>query len=472
MATGLAPAFQGERRDRVSRPGPMTLAMRAARHESHGPKVLRVARLEKGKVVEERVLARRADVTIGSAHQNTFLVSGRAPESARLFEVVGDGWILHAKHASAGRVVLADGPRELGTNDRIRLDDDARGKVQVGDTTFLFQLVAPPPVQAKPQLPLGVQGGLTARIDWSFTVIAACSFLLHFAFAGAVNGDWFDAAIDEERETAQLVEAAKARPQVEVEQPKPAAADPNASKTPDPKVASNATPNANNGKRTSPGHGTHVGPATKPRGPSFNASQLGADLDDINMKAVGSVGDKGPAISIILKPGTSVVDDELDEIARKKNGVDTDGKLKVGGTVGDGFIVPGKPTLIPGIPSAPPVTVVKPPKDEPKVPDVDVVVPKVPAPDVKDVDSVIARNRWRFRACLTKELATGATSGGTVNVQVKVGEGGAVVSASPLSTTASPALTQCVANSFYSMKFSEPTGGTAQFKVPVVLSTK
>jgi len=86
----------------------------------------------------------------------------------------------------------------------------------------------------------------------------------------------------------------------------------------------------------------------------------------------------------------------------------------------------------------------------------------------KDVDSVIARNRRRFRGCFTKEIAGGNTGGSTVNVMVKVGEGGSVISSSSASTTASAALTQCVVASFYSMKFAEPDGGTSQFNVPVV----
>jgi hypothetical protein len=466
MATGFAPI--GERRERLSRPGPMTLAMRAARPVD-GARVLRVARLEQGRVVEERVLTRRADVTIGSAHVNTFLATGDAPESARLFEVQGDGWVLHTRHASAGRVVLASGPHDVRSSERIRLDDDARGKVQVGDTTFLFQLVPPPPVSAKPQLPLGVRGGLTSTIDWSFTVIAACSFLLHFTFAGAVNGDWFDAAIDEERETAQLVEQAKSRPAVEIEQPKPEMVDPSANKAVDPKVASN---NASNGKTKSTSGSNGTAGKTNGSSSPLDSSKLSSDLDDIGVKVVGSFGDKGPALASVLKPGQTVSDDQLDEIAKKKNGVDTEGKLTIGGPGGDPIFGNGKPGFYFPVEKSAPV-VVKAPTTEPKAPSIDVMPgPAAGAGVPKDVDSVIARNRWRFRACFSKEIAGGATNGGTINVMVKVGEGGSVISSSAASTTASSALTQCVVGAFSTMKFAEPDGGSSQFKVPVVLSTK
>ena len=51
------------------------------------------------------------------------------------------------------------------------------------DTTFLFQFVAPPPIQPKPQLPVSVTRGATS-IDWATTMIAAFSFLLHFSAIG------------------------------------------------------------------------------------------------------------------------------------------------------------------------------------------------------------------------------------------------------------------------------------------------
>jgi serine/threonine protein kinase len=95
------------------------------------------------------------------------------------------------------------------------------------------------------------------------------------------------------------------------------------------------------------------------------------------------------------------------------------------------------------------------------------------ASTVKDADVVIARNRWRFKACYTKALAIDPNDGGKVVVRAVVAPDGTVTSATASSTTASASLTQCIVSSFMAMKFSEPDGGgNATITTPVVLSAK
>jgi hypothetical protein len=215
-----------------ARPGQMTMAMRAM-PQAAGPKVLRIGKVQGGRVIEERVIKQRTHVTIGSSHTNMFLAAGAGagvPETMRLFELVGNEYVLNITEQMTGRVALPSGvtdvaqarasgtARKSGQYYQLKLTEDSRGKVAVGDTTFLFQFVAPPPVQPKPQLPLAVKGGLASQIDWRFTIIAAFSFLLHFGLAGAVNSDWFDPLIDEDAETAALIQSAKDRPAPPIEE--------------------------------------------------------------------------------------------------------------------------------------------------------------------------------------------------------------------------------------------------------------
>src|SRR5207247_839109 len=69
--------------------------------------------------------------------------------------------------------------------------------------------VAPPPVQPRPQLPLAVKGGLASQIDWTLTIVAAFSFLLHFGIVGAMYSDWMDPIVGDDFNVAGLVDMMK-----------------------------------------------------------------------------------------------------------------------------------------------------------------------------------------------------------------------------------------------------------------------
>src|SRR5207302_2192264 len=117
--------------------------------------------------------------------------------------------------AMRGRLALASGIEELSSLRerasrmrvgslecfRLALGDDARGRIVVGDRTFLFQLVEHR-VVPKPQLPLAVRTG--SGVDWTTTIIAAFSFLFHFGIVGALYSDWIDPIVDETIMTGEL----------------------------------------------------------------------------------------------------------------------------------------------------------------------------------------------------------------------------------------------------------------------------
>jgi hypothetical protein len=88
-----------------------------------------------------------------------------------------------------------------------------------------------------------------------------------------------------------------------------------------------------------------------------------------------------------------------------------------------------------------------------------------------DATTVVAKNKWRFRGCYNKALASDPDAGGTVTVAVTVNEDGKVTSAK--GSGGSPAtLATCIAGSFYSMMFAAPSGGSGSVSVTVVLAAK
>ncbi|NUQ79797.1 MAG: energy transducer TonB, partial [Polyangiaceae bacterium] len=204
----------------------MTATMRAM-PQAAGPKVLRIGIVRGGKVIEERVIKQRVSVTVGPSEKSMFVVQTKElPPTFKLFELVGNDYHLNFLDGMSGRVALKSGVVELpalraqakklplGTTHhyQIKLGEDARGKIVLGDMTFLFQFVAPPPAQPKTQLPVTIKTGLITEIDWTTTIIAAFSFLLHFGAVGSIYSDWMDPVIDDEVDVQQLLESVKALP--------------------------------------------------------------------------------------------------------------------------------------------------------------------------------------------------------------------------------------------------------------------
>jgi TonB family protein len=176
-----------------ARPGAMTMAMKAV--EAPGSeKVLRIGILRAGNIVEERVIRRRESVTVGSSEKNHFIIQRLAgmPSRFALFQLADDEYILNFTAQMSGRVALpggvqrlddlrnSGGARNAGDYFQIKLSDQSRGKITIGETTVLFQFVSPPPPQPKPMLPASVRGGFGTSVDWTFTSFIVASFLLFF----------------------------------------------------------------------------------------------------------------------------------------------------------------------------------------------------------------------------------------------------------------------------------------------------
>jgi hypothetical protein len=185
----------------------MTAVMRAMQ-QSTGPKILRIGLVAGGRILEERIVKQRTSVTVGPSEKSMFVVQVNVPPQFKLFELIGSDYYLNFLDGMTGRVALATGITDLvalkgqakrvGPAYQIRLTDEARGKIVIGETTFLFQFVAPPPIQPRPQLPLSVRGGVASQIDWNLTIIAAFSFLLHFGVIGAMYSDWMDPVVNDD----------------------------------------------------------------------------------------------------------------------------------------------------------------------------------------------------------------------------------------------------------------------------------
>jgi hypothetical protein len=438
----------------------MTAVMRAV-PQATGPKVLRIGLVQGGKVIEERVIKQRGHVTIGPSEKSMFVIPSKSiPPNFRLFELIGGEYVLNYLDGMTGRVALKTGISDLaalrGQAKRIpvgavqmyqvNLSEEARGKVVVGETTFLFQFVAPPPVQPKPQLPVSVKAGFADDIDWTTTIIAAFSFLFHFGAVGSIYSDWMDPVVNEDVFVDQLIEQMKniPRPVVEaaVEAPK------------------------------SGGGGGQKGAGSARMGDA-KASQISSDLERMELAMLGVLNSDGSATQGVLDRG-DVPTGLLDGAGASAAGIGAGGPagLNMGGGSG-GPLRPGATGggglgQIGNTGSSGPATAGSTVKVKGPVGNAQVGGAAVSGGNVANASSVVAGMAAGFRRCYNRGLAENPEMKGSVRITARIGPNGEVLSASPSGGGGlSGGVVSCVAARVSSAQFSPPDGGGATIVIPV-----
>ncbi|MFC1641525.1 AgmX/PglI C-terminal domain-containing protein [Myxococcota bacterium] len=453
----------------AGRPGQMTAVMRAAL--PMGPKVLRIGLVQSGRVVEERIIKQRTHVTVGSSEKNMFVVvAPQVPPDFRLFELLAGEYHLNFVEGMSGRVALPTGISDLNqlkgqarrTHQgffQIKLTEDSRGKIVLADTTFLFQFVAPPPVQPKPQLPVSVTRGATG-IDWPTTMIAAVSFLLHFMALGAVYSDWLDPVVNDEIDVAAIVDSMKNMPPAPVVE------------TPESDAAADAesegkTEKESDGAKTQKGGGKAAGPMG-----DRAAAALSNEMDQMFMQTLGVLADGGSATAGVLRGG-EVPTGALDQAAASGAGVGAGfglGDLRLGsgggtirpGAAGGGLGDIGKVGRGSGTEGSGAVQKVRGPKGSANVGGA-----AVAGGEVSNASRVVASMRAGFRSCYNRELAQNPDAAGTIRLSITVGPGGEVRGVQATSSGNLGSAVACVRSRAAAAQFDPPKGGTAVIQVPV-----
>jgi hypothetical protein len=444
----------------------MTAVMRSA--AGTGPKVLRIGVVQGGRVIEERIVKQRSTVTVGPGERNTFVIPGAPVASFRLFELIGSDYHLNFLDTTQGRIALSTGVSELSVLKgqarrtsqgayQIRLTEDARGKIVIGDTTLLFQFVAPPPVQPKPRLPVAVLRGSNS-IDWNTTIIAAFSFLFHFLLLGAIYSDWLDPVVDGEYSVAGLVDTLKALPPPPAVEEKEEVSDEKAEK-----AEKAETPKA-----------TSAAPASKATGGQMSKQEAAAvanQLEQLEMATIGALSAAGPATLGVLKGEVAL--GSLDSAAQSGAGVGAGGDelavsgaggtLRPGQTGGLGLSGIGAQGKTEGTTGTGTAAKVVGPKGN-----ANASLEAQRGGKVGNANAVVQRMRGAFRACYQKGLNENPDSQGTIRLTIQIGPGGEVsgVTAVPQGTL-SPGVIACVKSRAQAAQFDPPDGGSAALVVPV-----
>jgi hypothetical protein len=459
----------------TGRPGQMTAVMRAV--APTGPKVLRIGVVQNGRVVEERIIKKRQTVTVGPGEANLFVISGKElPSSFPLFELVGEDYHLNFRADMTGRVALPTGIAELtalqgqarktSEGYQLKLTEDARGKVVIGDRTFLFQFVAPPPLQPKPQLPVSVVRG-AAGVDWPTTMIAAFSFLAHFLALGALYSDWLDPVVDYEVNVQNIVQSVKnlpAPPPIEEKAPEETPTQETA-KQEEPEAKPDPKPRVKQDKSPEPSG------ADKPKLSAREVAALSNELDSFDMGILGANTGKS-ATADVLNSGDNVATSIMDKAAASGAGVSSGGPGGLKLASGGGAITPGQGSSLASIgasgktetgQASGTAVAVKGPTGNASVGSA-----AVAGGSVGNAASVVAGMRAGFRSCYNRGLATNPDASGKIDLKLRVGPGGEVTGvAASTSGNLPESVVSCVKARAKSARFSPPDGGSAVVSVPV-----
>lgn len=446
------------------RPGQMTAVMRAMQ-QSTGPKVLRIGLVAAGRILEERIVKQRTSVTVGPSEKSTFVVQANLPVQFKLFELIGGDYYLNFLDGMTGRIALATGITDLvalkgqakrvGPAYQVRLTEEARGKIVIGEITFLFQFVAPPPVQPRPQLPLSVKGGVASQIDWSLTIIAAFSFLLHFGLVGAMYSDWMDPVVNDDL-TAGLLDMVQRT-------------------VPPPTETAEETPTA-----SATTADTAPAPTQAPKQSSASKSSSAAAPDAKVVAGLMNEADQARiAILAALNGGANIKgamnDDngapvDLNSLANRSGGFTNSNSL-VSGVGGGGPIQPGKgggglQDLHGGNTGGASTSAGQATKVVPKG-DVEYTGSQMSVP-VQNAEAVIrSQIHPGAKRCYQRGLESDPTQAGKLVILIKVSPSGEVDSATASSNTGlSASVAACIAGVARRAKFDPPGANGSSISVP------
>jgi hypothetical protein len=442
-------------------------------------KILRIGILQNRQIVEERLVRKRENVTIGQSTKNTFVVpaSNALPRSFTLFELTPQGYALNFTDAMDGRVSFGDSvvmlpslrqagqAQKKGETWHLLLNDKSRGKVVIGDVTVLFQFVTAPPVQPRPQLPPSVRSSLMQNLDWMLVAVVGASFLVHFGFVLYLrNVDWPRKPDIEElpdRFVQMIVPPKKEEPKKEV-----AKADDSKKKAEDDE-AKKAEREKRNAEKRAAAEKAKADPEAAARAAAEKRARMEAEAKMAVAKLLGARGEGG-TVADLLKGGD--VSGDADKAFQGVGGVGVAGAAGTGlggkGTGGTGSRLAGGSLKA----SGPGVVGTGEKGGERAVK----AVVKDSAPESVDntldtaaITNTVKRNIGGVKACYEAGLKRNPSMGGKVTVRWNISSVGKVTSVDVENDTLKDdEVVQCIKGKVQSWRF--PPGGGGEVVYPFV----
>ncbi len=458
---------------------------------AHLPKVLRIGVIQGGKIIEERIIRRRETITIGPSEKNTFVIPAQDLPSSRfdIFETKGEHYTLNFSAAMNGRI-STDGQvvelADLRSSDRalkkgklfqITLNDKSRGKVLIGDSTILFQFVAPPPIQPRPQLPATVRGSMLAGMG-SFVVIAWLFFFL--VEAGVVvwweTTDWPVVSVwDKFMQLEELIAAEtatfeKEKKPVEDGEGDEAAEDDEGDEQEEEQKSSSRSKVKDDGPKRSA--------AEIARERAEKRAALAQQIAERGInKILGTLGgDADGAIADVLRGGD--VGADQDDLLSQVDGIgvatgETGGSLKgPAGGKGSGEAADISQLRVKGGDKS--VKTAGPGAEKKIKGNVKKKAPMASGGtgmmSASDVAKVVNRRLGAIKGCYEQALKRDPTLQGKVTVRFTISGSGKVTTARTTLNELTPAVGNCMVSAFKRFRFPPPEGGTVTFEYPFMFT--
>lgn len=153
-------------------------------------KVLRIGLIKNGKVIDEKLLRKREQVTIGQSEKCTFTLDiDGLPPAYPLFKLKSDQYLLQFHSKMQGKLNIDQQTFDFqtlkekgisqpaGKFEILVLNESTRGKIEVGEFSLLFQFISPPPPKIKRSLPSAYKKSVWDMIDWPLANVFMISLL-------------------------------------------------------------------------------------------------------------------------------------------------------------------------------------------------------------------------------------------------------------------------------------------------------
>ncbi|MBN8611497.1 MAG: AgmX/PglI C-terminal domain-containing protein [Deltaproteobacteria bacterium] len=456
-----------------TKPGSMTMAMRAVGVANDKADVIRLGVVSGEGRLEERVLPLSSPIVIGSHAGASIVVPGLATPHV-LVTAAGGVITLHVRATMKARLATLAGSRELeGRDEDVVLDAKSRGKVVIGGVTLLFQLASAPPKKQAPALPAAVRASWLSQLDMVFTALVACSFLGHFGFVVYLeSADWpMTSSIDRVPDhVAEMIFVDEQPPDPPDETPDPTTDDtttPADTTTPDDTtVAENETP------RPRPDR-----PNPSPSPSPMTDEQVRIAMEAATTGAIQMIGSPGEsdAMRDLLAGGAMPLDQAT--LMAGVTGFDIATNTPTirdrtgGGPIAGDFSIQHLGTRPVGpVNEGEPVREVGPtiaftgPQDD------DLEIDGVGEFDQALVVRMIQRRRAQITACYEHAILSDPTLRGRVEIQMTIEENGSVSGVRTIENgMGTDVVSRCIESRVRGFRFTPgPTGGSVQFRFPFV----